>query len=538
MFYVTKITRFVKKSSEMVVKHVHLGDDGRKKLIKGIKTIAGAVKSTLGARGRTVLIESEHHVGGITVTKDGVTVAKSINLYDPVENLAVMMVRQAAEKTATVAGDGTTTSVVLAEAIVDAAEDEISSDDNVTEVIREINQITDKVVGNLTKRSKKLSGKKLKDVASISANNDTEIGGMIADAFGEVKMVSVENSKDHNTYVEVIKGLKADRGWTSRHFITDYKRQEAVLENPYVLITDQEISNLLNIERILQHIVANNKPLLIIGEMSPAALNTLNINVVQGKIKACNILPPNFGYRQKDLLEDLAIALDGTYFSEDTGDDLSLIDVAHLGRCSKVIVGKDHTIFMPYSSSQTAIDARITDITETIFESVSKEETDFRKERAANLSGGVAVIYVGALSDIEQKEKKDRIDDAVCAVEAALEEGILPGGGVALFNEATELGRHVSTPALNIMIKALRAPMWQIITNAGKDADVIMDGIMPIPNEGYDVKAEQYVDMIKAGIVDPTKVTKNALLNAVSVATIILSTNAIITNIRADESTK
>jgi len=522
----------------MVVKHVHLGDDGRKKLIKGIKTIAGAVKSTLGARGRTVLIESENHVGGITVTKDGVTVAKSINLYDPVENLAVMMVRQAAEKTATVAGDGTTTSVVLAEAIVDAAEEVLSPEDNVTEVIREINTITEKVVANLTKRSKKLSGKKLKDVASISANNDTEIGGMIADAFGEVKMVSVENSKDHNTYVEVIKGLKADRGWTSRHFITDYKRQEAVLENPYVLITDQEISNLLNIERVLQHVVANNKPLLIIGEMSPAALNTLNINVVQGKIKACNILPPNFGYRQKDLLEDLAIALDGTYFSEDTGDDLSLIDVAHLGRCSKVIVGKDHTIFMPYASSQENIDNRITDITETIFESVSKEETDFRKERAANLSGGVAVIYVGALSDIEQKEKKDRIDDAVCAVEAALEEGILPGGGVALFNEATELGRHDVSPASNIMIKALRAPMWQIITNAGKDADTIMDGIMPIPNEGYDVKAEQYVDMIKAGIVDPTKVTKNALLNAVSVATTILSTNAIITNIRADESTK
>jgi chaperonin GroEL len=361
---------------------------------------------------------------------------------------------------------------------------------------------------------------------------------MIADAFSEVKMVSVENSKDHNTYVEVIKGIKADRGWTSRHFITDYKRQEAVLDNPYVLITDQEISNLLNIEKVLQHIVAQNKPLLIIGELSPAALNTLNINVVQGKIKACNILPPNFGYRQKDLLEDLAIALDGTYFSEDTGDDLSLIDVAHLGRCAKVIVGKDNTIFMPYSSSQTAIDNRILDINETIFESVSKEETDFRKERAANLSGGVAVIYVGALSDIEQKEKKDRIDDAVCAVEAALEEGILPGGGVALFNEATELGRSEITPALNIMIKALRAPMWQIITNAGKDADTIMDGIMPIPNEGYDVKAEQYVDMIKAGIVDPTKVTKNALLNAVSVATTILSTNAIITNIRADESTK
>ena len=522
----------------MVVKHVHLGDEGRKKLIKGIKTIAGAVKSTLGARGRTVLIESEHHVGGITVTKDGVTVAKSINLYDPVENLAVMMMRQAAEKTATVAGDGTTTSIVIAEAIVDAASDILTSDDNVTEVIREINDIAADVVKHLTKRAKKLSGKKLKDVASISANNDTNIGGMIADAFSEVKMVSVENSKDHNTYVEVIKGIKADRGWTSRYFITDYKRQEAVLENPYVLITDQEINNLLNIEKVLQHIVAQNKSLLIIGEMTAAALNTLNINVAQGKIKACNILPPNFGYRQKDLLEDLAVALGGTYFSEDTGDDLSLIDVAHLGRCAKVIVGKDNTIFMPYASSQENIDNRIADINETIFEGITKEEMDFRKERAANLSGGVAVIYVGALSDIEQKEKRDRIDDAVCAVEAALEEGILPGGGVALYEYAKMNLRGKIGAAERIMFRALTSPMWQILMNAGKDAQDIMDNILPFDNEGYDVKGENYGDMMKLGIIDPAKVTKNALLNAVSVATTIMSTNAIITNIRADEGIK
>lgn len=520
----------------MVVKHVHLGDEGRKKLIKGIKTIAGAVKSTLGARGRTVLIESENHIGGITVTKDGVTVAKSINLYDPVENLAVIMVRQAADKTAIVAGDGTTTSVVLAEAIVDAAEEILSPEDNVTEVIREINSITTDVVKNLTKRSKKLSGKKLRDVASVSANNDTVIGGMIADAFSEVKKVSVETSKDHNTYVEVIKGLKADRGWTSTIFVNDYKRQECVLENPYVLITDQEINSLAYIENVLRFVISNNRSLLIIGEMSQMALRSLNSNVMNGSIKVCNILPPNFGYRQKDLMADLAIALGGTYFSEEVGDDLSLIDVAHLGRCSKIIVGRDNTIFMPYESSQEAINNRIADIEETIFNGVTKEEIDFRKERIANLAGGVAVIYVGALSDIEQKEKKDRIDDAVCAVEAALEEGILPGGGVALFNEANAI--MSGSPAAQIMTKALRAPMWQIITNAGKDADAIMDGIMPIENEGYDVKAEQYVDMMKAGIVDPAKVTKNALMNAVSVATTILSTNAIITNIRADESIK
>lgn len=532
------LTKFVTKSNKMVVKHVHLGDEGRKKLIKGIKTIAGAVKSTLGARGRTVLIESEHHIGGITVTKDGVTVAKSINLFDPVENLAVMMMRQAAEKTATVAGDGTTTSIVIAEAIVDGATDFLRPEDNVTEVIREINDIASSVVAHLSKRAKKISGKKLKDVASISANNDTSIGSMIADAFSEVKTVSVENSKDHNTYVEIIKGIKADRGWNSRHFITDYKRQECVLENPYVLITDQEINNLLNIEKVLQHVVTQNKSLLIIGEMTPGALNTLNINVAQGKIKACQILPPSFGYRQKDLLEDLAIALDGTYFSEDTGDDLSLVDVAHLGRCSKVIVGKDSTVFMPYESCQEAINNRIADINETIFDGITKEEMDNRKERVANLSGGVAVIYVGALSDIEQKEKRDRIDDAVCAVEAALEEGILPGGGVALYEYAKENLKGLSMASAQIMYKALTSPMRQILDNAGKDAQFIMDGILPFNNEGYDVKGEQYGDMIKLGIIDPAKVTKNALLNAVSVATTIMSTNAIITNIRADESIK
>ena len=520
----------------MVVKHVHLGDEGRQKLIKGIKTIAGAVKSTLGARGRTVLIESEHHVGGITVTKDGVTVAKSINLYDPVENLAVMMMRQAAEKTATVAGDGTTTSIVIAEAIVDGAAEFLSPEDNVTEVIREINEITTSVVAHLTKRSKKLSGKKLKDVASISANNDTTIGGMIADAFGEVKMVSVENSKDHNTYVEVIKGIKADRGWTSRYFINDYKRQECVLDNPLVLISDHEISNLSHIEHIMRHCVVSKKPLLIIAQLGIQAAQSLVHNINAGAIKACNILPPNFGYRQKDMLEDLAIALNGTYFSEESGDDLSLIDPDHLGKCSKVIVGMTHTIFMPYSSSQTAIDNRILDINETIFDGITKEEMDNRKERMANLSGGVAVIHVGALSDIEQKEKRDRIDDAVCAVEAALEDGILPGGGVALFEYAKN--NPGTTTAEKIMHKALTSPMRQILDNAGKDAQFIMDGILPFPNEGYDVKGEQYGDMIKLGIIDPAKVTKNALLNAVSVATTIMSTNAIITNIRADESIK
>jgi chaperonin GroEL len=518
----------------MIVKQVHFGDEGQKKLKKGIKTIAGAVKSTLGARGRTVLIESENHVGGMTVTKDGVTVAKSINLYDPTENLAVMMMRQAAERTATVAGDGTTTSIVLAEAIIDAADKYLSENENVTEVIREINQITGQIVQKLDRRSKKLSGKKLVDVATISANNDKEVGKMIADAFSEVDMVTVENSQTTSTYVEIIKGMKIDRGYASRVFINDFKKQECVLDNPYILISDHEINNIMNLERILVPIVAQGKSLLIIGELGQNALNTLNANVAGGKIKACAIMPPSFGYRKKDLLEDLAVALGGVYFSEDTGDDLSLIDLDSLGRATKVIVSSNMTVFMHSESREDAITERVSELKEMRDTATNDDEKNFLNERIANLSGGVGVIYVGALSDIEQKEKKDRIDDAVCAVQAALEDGILPGGGVALLDASYELAR--TNAANDIMIDALQAPFRQIVTNAGKNSDEILD-TLPY-GCGYDVKGEQYGDMIKLGIIDPTKVTKNALLNAVSVATTIMSTNAIITNVRDYEGSK
>jgi len=491
----------------MVVKHVHLGQDGQQKLKKGIKTIAGAVKSTLGARGRTVLIESEHHVGGITVTKDGVTVAKSINLFDPTENLAVIMMRQAAEKTATVAGDGTTTSIVLAEALINSADIHLSDTDNVTEVIREINDLTKDVVAWLDKKSKKVKGKKLVDVATISANNDREIGKMIASAFNEVDVVTVENSMTSNTYVEIIKGMKIDRGMTSPYFITDQKKQECVLDNPYVLICDHEINNLISIENILKHCVVNQKPLLIIGTLGQNAMNTLNLNVA-------------------------------TFFSESTGDDLSLITVADLGRANRIVVSKGMTVFMPNADRAEDIDGQVNQLKDSRSEmSSDKELLDFTNERIANLSGGVGVIYVGALSDIEQKEKRDRIDDAVCAVTAALEEGILPGGGIALVDAASSTLRGDSK-ACKIMRDTVIAPFYQILVNAGKDPEEIKENMLPIENEGYDVKNEQYGDMMKLGIIDPAKVTKNALLNAVSVATTIMSTNAIITNVRADESIK
>ncbi len=521
----------------MIVKEIHFGDEGQKKLKSGIKKIAGAVKSTLGARGRTVLIESENHVGGITVTKDGVTVAKSINLYDPTENLAVIMMRQAADKTATVAGDGTTTSIVLAEAIIDAADKYISPDHNVTEVIRKINSITKNVVSNLEKRSKKVSGRRLYDVASISANNDQEVGKMIGDAFSEVSLVTVENSMNSETRVEIINGMRIERGYTSPYFVNDQKKQECILENPYVLICDHEINNISNLEKILAPIVSQGRSLLIIGNLGPNALQTLNVNVYQGKIKACNIMPPSFGYRQKDLLKDLAVALGGTYFSEDTGDDLSIINLIDLGRASKIIVKKDMTVFMHHAEFKEDIDNHLSELNVMINQTDDQVEREFLRERIANISGGIGVIYVGAQSDIEQKEKRDRIDDAVYAVMAALEEGILPGGGIALA-ECASLIDDNDDVASKIMYDALIAPFNQILINAGKNPKSIALNMFENKGWGYDVKNEVAGDMIKMGIIDPTKVTKNALLNAVSVATTIMSTNAIITNVRADESTK
>ncbi len=519
----------------MIVKQVHLGDSGQEKLRAGIKKIAGAVKSTLGARGRTVLIESENHVGGITVTKDGVTVAKSINLYDPTENLAVMMMRQAAEKTATMAGDGTTTSIVLAEAIIDAAERYIDEDSNVTEVIREINSIAERIDAKLKKRSKKVSGRRLRDVATISANNDRKVGEMIAGAFEEVEMVTVENSMNSETYVDIIKGMRIERGYTSKYFVTDQKKQECVMENPYVLITDHEISNLANIESILKPIVAQGKPLLIIGELSQNVLNTLNVNALQGKIKVCNIIPPNFGYRQKELLEDLAVALGGTYFSDDTGDDLSVIQLGDLGRAAKIVVRKDMTVIMHDEEMGDTITDHVEVLKKVVWTTDQKEERDFLQERIANLSGGIGVIHVGALTDIEQKEKRDRIDDAVCAVQAAIEGGILPGGGIALLN-CMDLSDGDGV-ASSIVRSALIAPFNQILGNAGVDGsvavkDLVKDGV------GYDVRNDKVGDMIKMGIIDPANVTRNALENAVSVATTIMSTSSIITNVRDNGDTK
>jgi chaperonin GroEL len=512
----------------MIIKEIELNRD---RLLMGVSKIAQAVGSTMGPFGRTVLLESENHVGGITVTKDGVTVAKSLVLEDPVENLAVTLFKQAAEKTATTAGDGTTTSIVLAAAIIDCF---IAMDkDTTAPELRKVREEAEVVIQNLRDMAIDVTDELLLSVATISANGDSEVGQLVADVFkrvGKDGVVTVERSNTSKTYFEVTNGIRVTRGWSSSYQVTDKKKQEAVLDNPYVLVTDREIQSLQSIEHILAPVVRDNKSLLIIGEMNANALNALNMNVLKGTIKAANIIPPQFGYKRKDLLADIAMALGAKYISDDVGDDFSLVDLSSCGRASRVIVGRDATVII--SESDEMARTRIDEI--KAVEVSDDDDIRFRQERIATLSGNVGVVYVGASTDIEQKEKYDRVDDAVCATRAALEEGILPGGGYALL-KATE-----SLPEDSVLALAASAPFYQIMSNAGIDHDLIEGFCEEFDSKGscYNVGLSTFGDMIDMGVVDPLKVTRSALENAVSVATTILSTDVIIYNLRENASGK
>jgi chaperonin GroEL len=529
----------------MIVKQLFFDNIGQNKLRNGIHKIAKAVGSTLGPMGNTVLLESEHHVGGITITKDGITVAKTINLFDPVENLAVQLVREASDRTSTIAGDGTTTSVVLTEAIIDAADEYIEPIHNRVDVMKHMNAITDDIVSYLDKKSKKVSKKLLSDVAAISANNDRDLGELIADAFRQVNVVTVDNSSTPVTYTDIIHGMKIDRGWTSKYFVTNEETEECVLDNPFVLLSDVEINNLQAIENALMPVIKQGRSILIIGNLSPNALNALNLNVAKRNIKACHIQPPSMGWRKADLMKDLSIVLGARYYSESTGDDLSLIDFDGLGRAAKIIVNKDRTIIMRHDATDIEpIEEHLSSLRSKHSESKTQYEKEFLQERIANIDGGVGVIYVGANSDIEQKEKYDRVDDAVRAVAAALEEGILPGGGIALINASQRIADTDEDinlqAAIDIMKDALLVPFSTIMENAGLDKVRVAQPIIDSKRDGfgYDLKNDKYGDMIKMGVIDPAKVTKNALKNAVSVATTILSTQVVITNMRQDEGNK
>jgi chaperonin GroEL len=528
-------------------KNLKFGQEGRDKLINGIKTISSAVKSTLGPSGQTVLIESPQHTHGITVTKDGVTVAKSVSLIDPVENLAVNMMKEAADRTASSAGDGTTTAIVLTEALVLEGM-KLIDDTNKTEVLRDMVKITEEVVKELKSKSKKVTKKNLKDVATISANNDPELGKIIADVYkdvGENGIVTVDKSQTSETYYESTRGIKVDRGYSSPMFINDQKKDECILEDTYVLVSDAEIGNILNIEKILKPIIQENKKLLIIAPCSSNVLNTLAANVVKSNLKVCVVQPPNFGYKQHELMHDIAISVGATYFSEKTGDDLSIMTMDDLGHASKIISGDKSTIIIKDEDSHIdGIDERVEQLWEQHKNTNVKHEKEFILSRIASLTGGIGVIYAGGKTDLEQKELYDRIDDAVCAVRSALEEGIVTGGGLSLWeisNDMFDWDYSFSSDAVKIMEKALKEPLKQIIRNAGGNVDDIVKQMLygnDYKNDydyGYNAKTGEFGDMYKMGVIDPLKVTKNALQNAVSVAVTILSTNAIITMARSYE---
>ena len=537
--------------SNYIPKNLEFDQPGRDKLIQGITKISKAVKSTLGPRGKTVLIESPEHIGGMTITKDGVTVANSIFLDDAVENLAVQMLKDAARRTANSAGDGTTTAIVLTEAIIKAGERGLTEKNNIAEVVKGINKFSKIILKDLKKNSRRITKARLLDVATISANNDKAIGKIIADAYNKVGkngIVTVERSQNHETYATVTNGIKIDRGYTSNLFITNQKNDESVLEDTLVLVCDQEISNILQIENVLKPIIQQNKKLLIIGPCSVNVVNTLAANVVRNGLKLCNIMPPQFGYKQHELMQDIALSVGAKYFSEKTGDDLSLLSMEDLGHADKIISGKSQTVIIKNNQMTEEIENRILDLKEQQENTEIVSDREFINERIASLSGSIGAIYVGGNSDIEQKEKYDRVEDAVCAVRSALQEGIVKGGGLALFYAREEIGwiskktvNDDESTAIDILMESLSAPVIQILQNAGLHIDdyysqkIHFDSWAMNLRDEYNVKTEEKGDFFKMGVIDPLKVTKTAFENAVSVATTILTTNAIITHARVKE---
>ena len=531
-----------------IPKELDFGSEGRDKLIKGITKIANAVKSTLGPRGNTVLIESPDHTASITVTKDGVTVAKAVELLDPVENLAVRIMKQAAERTATLAGDGTTTAIVLTESIVKNTTRLLGKnpDVSVTEVIRALSSYTIQIIEMLKRDSVKVDKNTINHVATISANNDEFVGNIISETYnvvGENGIVTVEKSSNSETYSETTEGIKIDRGYSSTLFVNNQKKDECILENVNILVSDAEISNVLNIEGILKPIIQEGKKLLIIAPCSANVVNTLAANVMKRGLKVCVIPPPSFGWKTHELMQDIAMSVGATYFSEKTGDDLSIVNFSDLGRASKVIVGRDSTVVLcspKDEEHQEKLEGRVSELKDAHKRAKTKADREFILSRIASLTGGVGVIHVGGNTDLEQKELYDRVDDAVCAVRSALSDGILPGSGVALMNISSELKSGKSDAekiAYAILLESLLSPLKQILENAGLSIEDVYLSSQLGKGEGYNVVTEKKGKMIDLGVIDPTKVTVSALSNAISVANTILSTNAIITMARSYDTT-
>jgi len=525
-----------------MAKNIKFDIDARDGLKRGVDALANAVKVTLGPKGRNVIISKSF--GAPQVTKDGVTVAKEIELADEHENMGAQMVKEVASKTNDLAGDGTTTATVLAQAIVKEGLKNVASGANPMDLKRGIDKAVEAITKDLEKQTQKVgnSSEKIKQVASISANNDDTIGELIAKAFGKVGkegVITVEEAKGMETYVDVVEGMQFDRGYLSPYFVTDADKMIADLENPYILLFDKKISNLQEILPILEPVAQSGRPLLIIAEdVDGQALATLVVNKLRGGLKIAAVKAPGFGDRRKAMLEDIAILTGGTVISEERGFTLENADLSMLGSAETVTVDKDNTTIVNGSGDAKNIKARVNQIKSQIETTTSDYDKEKLQERLAKLAGGVAVLYVGAASEVEMKEKKDRVDDALHATRAAVEEGIVAGGGVALVRAKSVLAKITTdnldeTTGVQIVNKAIEAPLRTIVENAGGEGSVVINKVLEGKKDfGYDAKSEQYVDMLKAGIIDPKKVTRIALENAASVAGMILTTECALIDIK------
>ena len=512
--------------ADAIVKSLNFGDEARDQIFKGIEKLTKAVSSTLGASGKCVILEDAS--GKPLITKDGVTVADSIFLRDPVENIGATLLKEAARKTVKEAGDGTTTATILAHAIIHAAYDQDNKD--VRAVKEQILQGVDKIIKELEKQSVPVKDK-IDDIAIISTNNDKALGSIIADAFkkvGDAGLVVMEPSAEGETSVEVVEGVEYNKGLLNPNFITNKDSGTAELENPLVLIIDSKVDSIRQIQPVLEHVIKTKEPLLIIGEVEANVLSALLMNKMKGNIKINVLDPPAYGLRRKEILDDLALLTNATIVNEDLGDDLGSIEVDYLGQCIKVVTEKDKSIIRVEKDSEE-VELIINQIRSKLLENNKEHVRVGLEQRLARLSAKVAVVKVGANSAIELKEKQDRVEDAICATKAAIKEGIVPGGGIALLNASKILDKKVSGE--NILRKAIKAPYKTILQNAGLEVDEPKK-----KGEGVNVVTGKMVNMIKAGIIDPLLVTKSALKNAASVATTILSTDSVINNIRIDES--
>lgn len=527
-----------------MAKDIKFDIEARDGLKRGVDALANAVKVTLGPKGRNVIISKSF--GAPTITKDGVSVAKEIELQDPLENMGAQMVKEVASKTNDLAGDGTTTATVLAQAIVKEGLKNVAAGANPMDLKRGIDKAVLAIVADLEKQSQQVgnSSEKIKQVAAISANNDDVIGDLIAKAFSKVGkegVITVEEAKGMETYVDVVEGMQFDRGYLSPYFVTDADKMIADLENPYILLFDKKISNLQEILPILEPVAQSGRPLLIIAEdVDGQALATLVVNKLRGGLKIAAVKAPGFGDRRKAMLEDIAILTGGTVISEERGFSLENATLDLLGTAETVTIDKDNTTIVNGSGKADDIKARVNQIKAQIETTTSDYDKEKLQERLAKLAGGVAVLYVGAASEVEMKEKKDRVDDALHATRAAVEEGIVAGGGVALVRAKKVLEKLTTanldeTTGVQIVNKAIEAPLRTIVENAGGEGSVVINKVLEgKKNFGYDAKADIYVDMLEAGIIDPKKVTRIALENAASVAGMILTTECALIDIKED----